>query len=439
MQIERIEIMKLFGMFDHDIKLKISDRITIIHGPNGVGKTTILQLIKDIFSRKFYAIKPVPFFKVLITFTDKRKLEIKKSDDDVLLLNLKKGRKIIHKGSVDFSMSREMITKDMPIHIIEDVIPHLDRTGPRRWYDGSTDEMISLEEVLYRYSNELPFVIESNQSVPSEISDILTKLKTYFIQTQRLLVLSHDDSYRSPRHKLRTRNTVEKYSNEMAEMLQETLRQSGSVAASLDRTFPHRLLESDAPDEATEENIREKYQSQSAYRSRLMKAGLIDEEEQVSLPTSNIGINDLKVLWYYLTDIDKKLQVFDPLMKKVELFKDIINSRFLYKSFFLSKSDGFVFTLDSGQNVPLKYLSSGEQHELVLSYELLFKVPEKSFIMIDEPELSLHVTWQHKFLNDIERISKLADLDFLIATHSPSIIHDRRSLMVSLPKGGGNA
>ncbi len=58
--------------------------------------------------------------------------------------------------------------------------------------------------------------------------------------------------------------------------------------------------------------------------------------------------------------------------------------------------------------------------------------------MIDEPELSLHVTWQHKFLNDIERISKLADLDFLIATHSPSIIHDRRSLMVSLPEGGGS-
>ncbi len=439
MRIERIEIMKIFGMFDHDIKLKVSDRITIIHGPNGVGKTTILQLIKDIFSKKFHVIKTVPFSKVLITFTNKQKLEIKKNGNMTLSLKLKKGRNVLQRGSIDFSLTQEELGKDFPIHIIDDVIPHLDRTGPRRWFDTSTGEMISLEEVLYRYGNDLPFTKGSHDSMPKEIIDILSNLKTYFIQTQRLLVLSHEESYRSPRSQVRTRNTVEKYSVEMAEKLQETLRQSGSVAASLDRTFPHRLLESGAPKEATEKNIREKYQNQSSYRGRLMKAGLIDEEEQVSLPTSNIESNDLKLLWYYLNDIDEKLKVFDPLMKKVELFKDIINSRFLYKSFSLSKSDGFVFKLDSGKNVPLKCLSSGEQHELVLAYELLFKVPEKSFIMIDEPELSLHVTWQHKFLNDIERISKLADLDFLIATHSPSIIHDRRSLMVSLPKGGGNA
>ena len=34
-------------------------------------------------------------------------------------------------------------------------------------------------------------------------------------------------------------------------------------------------------------------------------------------------------------------------------------------------------------------LSSGEQHELVLAYDLLFKVKEKSLVLIDEPELSL--------------------------------------------------
>ena len=59
MQIERIQILQLFGMFDHDIKLKTKDRITIIHGPNGVGKTTILKLIKDVFDAKFFAINPV--------------------------------------------------------------------------------------------------------------------------------------------------------------------------------------------------------------------------------------------------------------------------------------------------------------------------------------------------------------------------------------------
>ena len=436
MQIERIQIFKLFGMFDHNIKLKTDDRITIIHGPNGVGKTTILKLIKDVFDARFFGVNPVPFNKLIITFKSKQKFELSKTAKNQLEFKVKKGTKILHQELIKSSFKEGEIRRDFPLDIIDDVIPNLRRTGPRTWHDMAMDEMLSLDEVLFRYHEELPFRIKGLHLIKKETKKYLSLLNTYFIQTQRLLVLTDDARYGPSRRKFRTRHTVQKYSEEMAEMLQDTLRQSGSVAASLDRTFPHRLLGSGPPKKATESNIREKYQNQSIYRSRLMKSGLIDEEEQVSLPESNISRNDLKVLWFYLSDIDEKLKVFDSILKKVELFEDIINSRFLYKSFAINKQEGFLFTLNTGENIPLNCLSSGEQHELVLAYELLFRVPEKSFIMIDEPELSLHVTWQHKFLNDIERISKLADLDFLIATHSPSIIHDRRSLMVSLPEGG---
>lgn len=435
MQIERIEIMKLFGMFDHDIKLKTLDRITVIHGPNGVGKTTILKLLKDIFDANFFALDPVPFSKIIITFANKLKLNLIKKRKKSIDISLKKGRQIVAEVNIHLSTPKDFPHGDFPISIIEEVVPRLHRIGSRSWRDSTTGERLTLNDVIFKFGDELPFDFGKTVHIPEKIKRVLFELKTYFIQTQRLLLFTKDEEFHVPRRGIRTQNTVEQYSLEMAEMLQEKLRQSGSVAASLDRTFPHRLLDSDSPKEATQENIREKYQSQSKYRGRLMKAGLIDEEEQVSLPESEISANDLKVLWFYLSDIDEKLKVFDPLLNKVELFNDIINSRFLYKSFALNKSDGFVFTLDSEKKVPLNCLSSGEQHELVLTYELLFKVPEKSFIMIDEPELSLHVTWQHKFLNDIERISNLADLDFLIATHSPSIIHDRRSLMVPLPKG----
>ena len=438
MQIERIQILQLFGMFDHDIKLKTKDRITIIHGTNGEDKTTILKLIKDVFDAKFFAINPVPFKKVIITFRNKQKIEIAMGSKNQITFKIKKGKITEYEDIIKTSIRGEDISRSFPLEIIDDIIPHLERSGSRSWHDMLSNERLSLDEVLYRYHDDLPGFKKGLHSIKRETKKFLSQLKTYFIQTQRLLVLTDDVRHGLHRGKLRTRHTVQKYSHEMAEILQDKLRQSGSVAASLDRKFPHRLLGSASPKSATEKNIREKYQSQSKYRSRLMKSGLIDEEGQVSLPESNISKNDLKVLWFYLSDIDEKLKVFDSLLKKVELFEDIINSRFLYKSFAINKLKGFVLTLDSGKNIPLNCLSSGEQHELVLTYELLFKVPEKSFIMIDEPELSLHVTWQHKFLNDIERISKLADLDFLIATHSPSIIHDRRSLMVSLPEGGGS-
>jgi predicted ATP-binding protein involved in virulence len=77
-------------------------------------------------------------------------------------------------------------------------------------------------------------------------------------------------------------------------------------------------------------------------------------------------------------------------------------------------------------------LSSGEQHELVMLYELLFKVKPNSLILIDEPELSLHLAWQVQFLKDLQAIIKLADFDVLIATHAPGIIDDRWDLTVEL-------
>ncbi|MCP4347368.1 MAG: AAA family ATPase [Desulfobacterales bacterium] len=416
MQIQRIQIINLFGMFDHDINLKVDDRITIIHGPNGVGKTTILKLIKDIFDRRFYALKPVPFSEIIITFINSYKLRLKKTDDENITLSLKKGNKKLGQCEIKMSVPKEKIERIGPIDELTRLL-----------------ETILLNAVI---SDDLPV---KNKYISDEIENVLKELRTYFIQTQRLTVLSSDESYSHQRPEIKTLNTVEKYSSEMAKMLQEIMRESGSVAASLDRTFPHRLFKSELPKEATEGKIREKYQQQSSYIERLMKAGLLEEEQLVALPESSLGSSDLKFLWYYLTDIDNKLEVFSSLLEKVELFKDIINSRFLYKSFFLDKSEGFVFCSDNGGKVPPRTLSSGEQHEIVLAYELIFKVPEKSFIMIDEPELSLHVTWQHKFLNDLERISKLVDLDFLIATHSPSVIHNRRSLMVALEKESNSA
>jgi predicted ATP-binding protein involved in virulence len=89
-------------------------------------------------------------------------------------------------------------------------------------------------------------------------------------------------------------------------------------------------------------------------------------------------------------------------------------------------------TAATGETLSPTDLSSGEQHELVLLYELLFKVQKNSLVLIDEPELSLHVGWQAQFLKDLQDITKLADLDILMATHSPDIIQDRWDLTVEL-------
>ena len=80
----------------------------------------------------------------------------------------------------------------------------------------------------------------------------------------------------------------------------------------------------------------------------------------------------------------------------------------------------------------LEALSSGEQHELVLHYDLLFRVRPNILVLIDEPELSLHVAWQKRFLPDLLEIVATARFGVLIATHSPYIVGDYSDLMIGL-------
>ena len=77
-------------------------------------------------------------------------------------------------------------------------------------------------------------------------------------------------------------------------------------------------------------------------------------------------------------------------------------------------------------------LSSGEQHEVVLLFDLLFGTEENSLIMVDEPELSLHVAWQRQMLEDLQEMAELSDFRALLATHSPQIIGKRWDLTIEL-------
>lgn len=50
-RIKQVSVTNLFGIFNHIIPLYMGDRITIIHGPNGFGKTIMLKLLNELFSQ----------------------------------------------------------------------------------------------------------------------------------------------------------------------------------------------------------------------------------------------------------------------------------------------------------------------------------------------------------------------------------------------------
>ena len=141
----------------------------------------------------------------------------------------------------------------------------------------------------------------------------------------------------------------------------------------------------------------------------------------------------MAVLWTYLADTDSKLGTFQDLLGRTNLFLDIVNRRFINKTITADAEKGIkVITDSTGDTLEPSDLSSGEQHELVLFYDLLFNTSPGTLVLIEEPEISLHVAWQQAFLGDIEAVTRLVPVRFVIATHSPQIIHKSWSRTVML-------
>jgi predicted ATP-binding protein involved in virulence len=121
------------------------------------------------------------------------------------------------------------------------------------------------------------------------------------------------------------------------------------------------------------------------------------------------------------------------MLQKLEIFSTILNERqFVFKQLEISPDFGFRFKTEDEKELSLTELSSGEQQEVVLLYELLFRVSHNTLVLIDEPEISLHVAWQKEVLNDLLKIVKLQKISVITATHSPQIIDTHWDLVVDL-------
>jgi ABC-type glutathione transport system ATPase component len=113
---------------------------------------------------------------------------------------------------------------------------------------------------------------------------------------------------------------------------------------------------------------------------------------------------------------------------------EFLNQHYEAKRVEIDQEAGFVIRLRDNSILNPAHLSSGEQQMLVLAYEILFRARRNTLVLIDEPELSLHVLWQDSFIDDLTRMGKAQNLTFLLATHSPALVGGRDDLRRSLDR-----
>lgn len=417
----RIQIEGLFNQFNYNIELK-EDGITILTGPNGYGKTTILKIIYAFAVQNLLFFFQIPFEKILLS-SGQTTVNLSKTDQDTLQIQVE-GEKsklstMSFKRSAIIEKNRQLLENSPYMRIEKD-----------RWIDRRTERVYttkSLINLLMEEHNPKLFVKHYNKQ-------ILGSGSVYLIREQRLIRKETVSRRRRTPYFLEEEtkedfaNTIEEYANELSSKIKDILAKASLVGRELDSSFPTRLFAETV--EVNEEEFNQRYGSIKEKQKSLSLYGLSNTKED---NTPSYKKENAKALHVYLNDTEKKLAQFDDILQKLETFSTILEEKQLaFKKLEFSPEFGFKFKTMKGEELSLTDLSSGEQQEVVLLYELLFRVAPGTLVLIDEPEISLHVAWQKEVLNDLLKILKLQKIAVIVATHSPQIIGEHWDLVVDL-------
>lgn len=412
LRVARIEVEGLFGLYSHRIELNLDERVTILHGPNGVGKTMLLRMVDFVLGGRWYGLGTVPFRLFHVHFTDGTLLQAHRLDE----------------------------TPHSHIPAITVVLERPDLQPVEHCFEWPIDDSSRRKRIAFGFGDMAQFgrsfsplaQMQTERTEPDWLTHFRGHVDTHLIGVERLLgTLNQDLEFQDAASR-----TVVKYAADLAERIEQTQARYGRQSQGLDQSFPQRLIESSMM-AADLSALRNQMQELDRKRTVLTRIDLLDDTPQG--PFKIASLDEIQpaqrsVMALYAHDTAEKLSVFDDLAQRIELLLGIINAKFRHKRLRVDRKRGLVVEPAGYQGPPiaLDALSSGEQHELVLHYDLLFRIRPNTLVLIDEPELSLHVVWQKRFLPDLLKIVAVAGIDVLVATHSPYIIGEHRDLTVEL-------
>lgn len=150
-------------------------------------------------------------------------------------------------------------------------------------------------------------------------------------------------------------------------------------------------------------------------------------------PPTRFEIMEYRKDYYDLAySINEYVNKYYDLAESIIVYMDIVNNIYVNKGIYVNENGILTARMDNGTALPISKLSSGEKEILVIFYRLLFQTKPGSLAIIDEPEISLHITWQQQLGKTLMDLARLRNLHIIIATHSPQIIHDNWDLAIEL-------
>ena len=433
-RISSFSINGLFGTFNHSVFLK-DDGITIIIGKNGIGKTYFLNAIDNFFSLKWEFFIDLEFDSIEFVLNDGSRWSVNKVErDDKLLFEINESGKKEESFEFDLTILENISKRSYysPSDInqkaieISKIMPTINKISYNRFLDEETGLQYSRTELIEEFGNQLVqrrvYSPIEKEKITGKIAKIIDANKTEFVETQRIYNIEDGE--------LATRENITYYAKELVRMINETEKEYNEVSVKLDSNFVFDLVNYSQNNPVDEHSILNRYNELIKKTQILSRMGLLSSEENRKAITIEQAKESANAIDLYIRNTEEKLKKYDKLKNNVSLFKKIINERFEHKELYIDRDKGFLVKSTSVEkrNIPLHKLSSGEKNEFNLFFKLIFLTDKDSIILVDEPEISLHVEWQNAFIQDLQGIIEKNNFRVIIATHSPDIIDDNWAL-----------
>lgn len=442
--------VRVVGLFDrftydiaiHDRTLGSRNSITIISAPNGFGKSTILKIINVFFSSNLAEFVDYHFRAVHFFFTDRNEIVIEKlstnGDQSTTGLTVRASLLDLTGSPIgatyQISMEPQKLSSvhwlqpdaDLSDRLSADGLYFLSRiTGSglfRDFRDGAVVESSALEKFL-RDAGSFPRLDSTQPPVPNWIHAYQESTRAFFVPASRIYGLNSNSNGQ-------TESLSESVSNLVARCVAELQSQIEAVRVSQQRTFALRVSTRVSSSNSFSD-YRAKPKSNIDLESRLATIndtvqklrglGIDSLDEFVLLLGRVQREHDADFFSAILEDCEEATAIAEPMLEKIFFFVKESNALLSYK--FLEIRDKGVLTVisDRGNIVPVSSLSTGEQQLLLLISAITMEAPELGFLLVDEPELSIHPAWQERLMELIAFRSDQFGLKVLIATHSPTI------------------
>lgn len=437
MRIKNFSAKDVHGYLDFDINFR--EQLTFLIGINGAGKTTALKLLLALITPSFREFCQISFSNAELKCSNENDITIKaqKKDDDKIILTL----------IVDDETSFD----EFQIIQFKDPEEKQNIESYREKLAIYTERFSSLEVVKKIESLTTPFFLGLERQIfdRSVIDD-------------RLPI-----NYRSPRY----RNLLPSITNqgllEVQELVYDYTRQIARQQFRISDEFKNKIFKNSfhfvenigANLDKIEEELPKIESRREQFNKAIENLQIGDASEEIihfftrieetlnkvieNKPRDKDNSNQHEFYNYFtkwfinshqLDRIDEIIKLSDDYQKKISKLKEPIERLELITNKFLSESNKSLKVSGEGEIKILIQknkkthansifeLSSGERQIIIMLAHLIFSSnrTKSPIFVIDEPELSLHITWQEIFVDSL--IAANPNTQYILATHSPSII-----------------